>query len=218
MSKNTLPIVSLFLLLLLGSCNPKTSETNLSVYRALSASLRQSNYMIEVQIVGLQKAFERDTSDLNTSFYAIKWQPKALLIQTTSNRILKYIDSLKVSLKIEAGLKLIDMAEHWEEDDFKAVDNIFLKKGKGEELNQRIKEYTIKVLAIDSKMDSIFKASVNKTVMVTDIYQHEQKTFTKTFFDNIPAIAALTVLQKFENDIRNLEFQLITYCYAQIPR
>ena len=174
--------------------------------------------MLTVEVMRLQKEFERDTSDLNTSYFANIWQPKALKIQATTNRILEYLDSLKTNLKIEAGLKLIDMAEHWEEKDFKAVDIFFQRKGKGEELNQRIKQYKIEVLAIDQKMDSIFKPSVAKTILVTDIRLHEQKSFTEVFFSNIPAIAALAVLEKFENDIRLLEFQLITFCYLQIPR
>lgn len=218
MTRNSYFLISIIFLLLFSSCNSKAPDANLSVYRALSSSLRQSNYEIEHQIVGLQKAFDRDTSDIRTSYYAKKWQPKALLILTTSNTVFEYINSLKVNLKAEAGIKVIDMVEYWEENDFKAVINLFQKQGKGEELKQRILEYETKVLTIDPNMDSIFKTSINNTVLLTDINQREQKTFTETFFGNIPAIAALAVLQKFENDIRNLEIQLITYCYAQIPR
>ena len=218
MTKSNYLLVSFILLLLFGSCNSKVPDVNLSVYRALSLSLRQSNYEIQNQIMVLQKALERDTSDPLTSYHAKKWQPKALLIQTTSNKIFEYINKLKVNLKIEAGLKLIDMVEQYEENDFKAVDNIFQNKGEAEKLKNRIVEYENEVLAIDHSMDSIFKPSVNNIVLINDIHQPNQKTFTETFFSNIPAIAALAVLEKFENDIRNLEFQLITYCFAQIPR
>lgn len=218
MAKTTPSLISLIILSLFYSCNSKAPDANLSVYRALSISLRQSNIEIEQQIRGLQIALEKDTSDPLTSYRAKQWLPKVLLIQTTSNKTFEYLDELKINLKIEAGLRLIDEKEYWEENDFKAVDNFFQKKGKGEELKQRILEYEIKVLAIDQSMDSIFKKSVNKTILLTDIHQGEQKTFTETFFGNIPAIAALAVLQKFENDIKNLEIQLITYCYLQIPR
>lgn len=210
--------VSFVFLAILTSCSSKVPDVNLSVYRALSSSLRQSNNELEKQIMMFQKALEKDTSDPRTSYYAKKWQPKALLIEANSNKIFQYLDSLKISLKVEAGIRLIDMVEQWKENDYKAVVNLFQKKGKGEELKKRILDYEMEVLAIDPKLDSIFKPTVNQTVLLTDIHQSKQKTFTEIFFGNIPAIAALGVLQKFENDIKVLEIQLITYCYVQIPR
>jgi hypothetical protein len=75
----------------------------------------------------------------------------------------------------------------------------------------------MKIFAIDTSMYSIFKKSVNQTIILTD-NQHKEKAFAETFFGDIPAIAAFAVLHKFENDIRNFEIQLMTYCYNQIPR
>lgn len=218
MKKNILVSTSFILFILFVSCNTKTPEINLSVYKGLSISLRQSNYEIENQIMILQKSFERDTANGKTSYHAKIWQSKATLIQSYSNEIFQYLDKLKISLKTESGIKLVNMTEYWAEGDFKGVDNLFKKKGKGEELKQRILEYENTVMAVDSSMALVFQKSVDKTIWLTDVNNKEPKTFTETFFNNIPAIAALALLQKFENDIRNLEIQLITYCYQQIPR
>ena len=163
-------------------------------------------------------AFIRDTSDPRTWYKAKQWHPKALLIQSMSDKMYKYINELKINLKNETGIKVMNGTEFWQEEDFNAVTNLFQKKEKGEELKMRIMEYKVNVLKIDQTMDSVFRESVNKTISVTDSNHNNQKTFTETFFSNIPAIAALAVLQKFENDIRNLEVQLINYCYNQIPR
>ncbi|MGC4102866.1 hypothetical protein [Ferruginibacter sp.] len=206
------------LLLLIWSCNSSSSDSNFSVYRALSGSLIQSNREIEREIKVLQAGFERDTSNPTISYHAKLWLPKVLLIQSNSTQVLEYINTLKVDLKKEAGLKLVDMKEQWDENDMQAVDKLFKKMGKGEALKQTIQEYEAKVLAVDRNMDSIFTSSVNEIIRLKDPHQSEQKTFTKTFFTNIPAVAAFAILQKFENDIRNLEIQLITYCYLQIPR
>jgi GldM N-terminal domain len=211
-------LICFFSVLLFWSCNSKTPEVNISVYRALALSLRQSNYEIEYQVMTLQKAIAKDTSNPLTSYHAKKWLPKALLIKETSNEIFHYLDSQKINLKTEAGIKLIDNVEYWEENDFKAVTNLFQKKEKGEELKKRILDYEMRVLAIDPGIDSIFKKTINKIILLTDRHQNNTKTFTDTFFGNIPSIAAFAVLHKFENDIRNLEIQLMTYCYAQIPR
>lgn len=108
MAKSTCALISFIFFSLFSSCNSRSPNVNLSVYRALSSSLRQSNYEIENQIRVLLKAFDRDTSDPRTSYYAKKWQPKALSIKETSNKIFQYLDSQKVNLKIEAGIKLID--------------------------------------------------------------------------------------------------------------
>jgi hypothetical protein len=87
MMKSAYSVISFAFILSLCNCNSKTPDVNISVYRALSSSLRQSNYEIEDQIKGLQKAIERETSDPRTSYHAKEWLAKAILIQTISNKI-----------------------------------------------------------------------------------------------------------------------------------
>lgn len=217
MKKSAYSLISLAFIITFCNCSSKQPDVNLSVYRALSLSLKQSNYEIESQIKNLQKAMERDIPEPQSAYHAKEWLPKILLIQSISNQLFQYLDSQKINLKIEAGIKLVNNVEYWEENDYKAVANLFEKKGIGEELKKRIHEYEMKVLAIDPKINSVFKKSIYQVVVLHDNHLNTQKTFTEIFFSNIPAIGALAVLQKFENDIRNLEIQVITYCYLQVP-
>jgi hypothetical protein len=42
-----------------------------------------------------------------------------------------------------------------------------------------------------------------------------QQDFEKLFFDDIPVVAALAVLSKFQNNIRIIENKIIGFCEAQ---
>ena len=43
-----------------------------------------------------------------------------------------------------------------------------------------------------------------------------KKNWTQTNFDMVPSIAAITILSKFQNDVKNSEAQVIDYLYGQI--
>ncbi len=43
-----------------------------------------------------------------------------------------------------------------------------------------------------------------------------KKDFTQTFFHMTPTVAALTILSKFQNNIKNAENEVVTYCHNQI--
>ena len=55
---------------------------------------------------------------------------------------------------------------------------------------------------------------VNTTPPKTE--EGKQKDFTQTFFHMTPTIAALTILSKFQNNVKNAENMVVTYCHSQI--
>ena len=43
-----------------------------------------------------------------------------------------------------------------------------------------------------------------------------QKDWSASYFYMTPAVAAITILSKFENDVKNSEAMIVDYCYQQV--
>ena len=67
--------------------------------------------------------------------------------------------------------------------------------------------------------DSVISATIRNSFATEDRYSQEVKRTVKWeegVFDNMPAIATLTLLSKIQNDIRNVESQILQYLIGQI--
>jgi GldM N-terminal domain len=222
MIKNTFALKNLnkiFLFLLISifcGCSNK-SKTNILVYRAFARTLVNSNSFVTNQNTFLIKSLEKKLADPATSQKAKVWLPKALLIQKLTSDVMEYIDNLKIDLKKEAGFKMVNDREFFREEDTEPVSILFVEKGNGERLKQRILELENNLLRIDPEMDSIFKNQISRTIILSDPTENRENTFTEMFFKNIPTVAALAVLDGFQNNIKIMENELIAFCDNKVP-
>ncbi len=202
--------------LLFSNCSTKTHES-LSFYKTLSLSLNNSRSFIETKNLLLEKTFEEKLSDPQTSQQASRWYPPAKLAKTLSNHVIAYIDSLKMLIKQEAGLRIINGVETFREDDKEAVFSLFNQMGNGEKLYQVLLTFRNNLLAIDPEIMMQFKSSMDITILLSDSIKAGHKTFTETFFDNIPTVGAITVLCEFQNNVKLAENEIITFCSFKVP-
>jgi GldM N-terminal domain len=151
--------------------------------------------------------------DPATSTKAAIWQPKAMMIGKLSKVIINYIDSLKTQLKEEAGLT---EQGTFQEDNINAVNRFFGKNTRGEELYSKLIKYKQDVFAIDLLISNTFEKIITITVNEVTEKADGEKIFTKTAFTEIPTVAALAMLTKFQNNIRITENRTIMFCFEQI--
>jgi gliding motility-associated protein GldM len=193
----------------LFSCT-NNSKNNLTVFKVLDASLSKSNQMINQSNEDIYHGLEEKLNDPSASTKAGIWQPRAMQIQKLSQEMINYIDSLKTELKKEAGLT---EKGSFKEDDVSAVNRLFSKKAKGEELYTKLIKYKQDVFAIDLLISNTFEKAI--TITTNDVTEKigGEKVFTKTAFTEIPTVAALAMLTKFQNNIRVTENKTILYCF-----
>jgi gliding motility-associated protein GldM len=156
---------------------------------------------------------EEKLNEPATSIRAGIWQPRAMQIQKLSREVVDYIENLKTELKKEAGLT---EKGSFKEDDVSAVNRLFSKKAKGEELYTKLIKYKQDVFAIDLLISNTFEKIITITVNEVTEKADGEKIFTKTAFTEIPTVAALAMLTKFQNNIRITENRTIMFCFEQI--
>jgi gliding motility-associated protein GldM len=201
---------STLFVLFFSACADKI-RTNIIDFKALDEGLINSNIAINNSNQTVLASLENKMTDPVTAEKARIWYPKAQLIQKLSNEVYDYIAGLRSDLKKEAGLKNDDAVESYRESDKNAVIHLFDKQEKGKELFEQLKTYKKNILAIDPELEKEFNNTMLLTTSAFDA-EKEKQDFTKTFFDDIPTMAALAMLSKFQNNIRIVENKMINFC------
>jgi len=196
------------------SCADKI-KTDLIAFKALQKSLVNSNKMIRDDDGALLASLTYELSVESTKDDAAHWLPRAQQIEFLANGFSKYIDTLQLLLKKEAGLEMKNGGEFFKESDKNAVMRVFIKQDKGGELYGRLQSYKQHLMAVDPEVS----AELGKTILSSDISfdsgPYQSKDFTRTFFEDLPVIAALAMLTKFDNDFRVIANQAINFCLRQ---
>lgn len=198
--KPVLVIISFLMAVFFSACANR-SETELAIFKALDESLMNSNNTITRSNETIYASLHQKLTDPQTSYNAGIWEPKAKLIKDLSDSFIGYIQKLKDQLR--------------KENDEELVTAFFIEKGKGKELHDKMKQYKRNILAIDNELDSIFHDKLMLTTISFDTSNNVEQDFTKTFFANTSTIAALSLLSKFQNNIKNLENEMILYCHGK---
>lgn len=150
------------------------------------------------------------------------WYPKAEKASLLAKGVYDYLEQLKTELKQESGLKIENGVESFKEDDLDAATRMFISdppngKGKGKELFKKLTDFKEQLLAIDKSMADEIKLSLPLDLTPLPTTNEAGKgDWAYGYFHMTPTIAAITILSKFQNDIRNSEAQAVEYCHRKI--
>lgn len=206
-------MINIMYLVLTAILALNVSAEILEAFKTVDTSLQGSTASITKANDVLYKSLSDKLADPQSAEKAKIWQPKAAMAQDLSAKMNTYIDDLKQQLKQAAGLK---SDGSFKEDNLDASTRLFETNKKGDELKAKLDEYRKAMLNIDPEILKQFEA--NFPVSTDPIKGKEGKTkdFTAAYFHMTPTVAALTMLSKFQNNIKNAENQVVTFCHNQI--
>jgi gliding motility-associated protein GldM len=162
-------------------------------------------------------SLEEKMKDPGTAQKATIWYQKAQEVQKYSTSMYQFIDELKK--KISDGAKY-DPAS----DKDKGIDNldvttrVMVEKGDGKLLRTKLEEYKANILKIDSQISNTFKSSLPINTEMPKTKNKSNKTWESAYFHMVPTVAALTILSKFQNDVKTSENKVITFCHEQVGK
>lgn len=224
-------MINIMYLVLTAILALNVSAEVINAFKTVDKSLRDSNTNIEKGNGTLFQSLEAKRNDPQTKEKAEIWVPKANNARQLSDVLYNYIDSLKLEVKKQSDLKVDkagnpvldkDGKEDFKFDYLEASTRIFEKKGEGKVLYQRLDQYRKAMLGIDPSIEAEFKNTFPIDMTVPPSQSGNAKTgnpvtdWTASYFHMTPAVAALTMLSKFQNNIKNAENQVVTYCHNQI--
>lgn len=215
-------MINIMYLVLTAILALNVSAEVINAFKVVNTSLVTSNENITTSNETIYKSLEAKLSDPQSAEKARIWEPKAMAAKKYSEDLNNYIESLKLDLKKSADLKMKwnaekkDSVEDYKMENLDASTRLFETNGKGKELEARLKKYKDDMLGIDPAIKAEFAASFPVTVVPPVSQEGDQKDFTQSFFHMTPTIAALTMLSKFQNNVKNAESEVVTYCHNQI--
>jgi len=230
-------MINMMYLVLTALLALNVSNEVLEAFKTVNKSITTSNTALDNKNKVIYDAFGKELADPQTKAKAEIWAPKAEQVKKLSADISNYIDNMKLQLKQESGLRKDDKgAEEFKEDDLDAATRLFAEKGEGKKMYEALTAYKQKVLAVlnsdefkdNPKLQEDLKRKVaefQKTLPL-DLTIPEKanavksgdmaKDWTFNYFHMTPTIASLTILSKFQNDVKNSEAQLVDYIHSQV--
>ncbi|GHT32928.1 hypothetical protein FACS189434_05880 [Bacteroidia bacterium] len=144
-----------------------------------------------------------------------EWLKKSEIVKAKSDSLYKYINEIKVDIA-----KIADGAEGNPDSlensgNLDAAGQIGLVEGRGKVLKKMLGAYSqsIQDLVDDPNMKKEFATTfVTKEKMI----RGSNTPWEDQVFESMPAAAAVTILSKFQNDIKNSEARIIQYLIGQI--
>jgi gliding motility-associated protein GldM len=210
----------------------------LNAFKTVNHSIERSNSVISEKNDLTYSSFESKVKDPQTAAIAKIWAPSAQEVKKLSTDLTTYIEGLKENLISKSNPQMKDGKREFTDGNLDAATRLFDTEKAGGVLYEKLKKYRTDLLALvdPSHYPDVSPAiredlAKQKTEFArrlpldTRIPESESgnaltgdsaKDWTIRYFHMTPTIAALTILSKFQSDVKNSESQVIDYLHKQI--
>jgi gliding motility-associated protein GldM len=210
-------MINIMYLVLTALLALNVSSEILNAFKTIDQSLNNANGIIQKKNEDVYKSLLNKLNDPKTKEQAAVWQPLAEKAHGYADNLYKEIDALKVELKKGSGLKLVDGKEVFNEDNLEAATRLFVEEKRGQDLYNKLQKFKQDLADLNPKIAEkvIPNLSLDLSIPKSE-NQVANKDWGYAYFNMTPTIAAITILTKFQNDIRNSEAQVAAFCHQQI--
>ncbi len=215
-------MINMMYLVLTALLALNVSAEILNAFKTVDRSLIIASGVAEQKNEEIFKSFKAKLEDPTSREKAAIWEPKAQQARKISDELYNYIEGLKQELKKESGLKTVEGKEEYKEDDLDAGTRLLVQqapegKGKGKELFEKLKAYKEQLLSIDPEMKKEIEVGLPLDLTIPPTSSEAGKNdWAYAYFHMTPTIAAITIMSKFQNDVRNSESKAVEFCHKQI--
>ena len=210
-------MINLMYLVLTALLALNVSSEILNAFKTIDTSLNNANNTINDKNHQIFNSFEEMLSDPKTKDSAAVWFPRADQARKMSDSMITYISALKDEILKQSDLKPDGT---YKEDDLEAATRIMSDPGtKGEELRKKLTAYRDNLLAINPLIDSVFQHGKGLPIDLSTPKSYNKSStnsWASAYFNMVPTVASLTILDKFENDIKNSESMVVDFCHRQV--
>lgn len=209
-------MINMMYLVLTALLALNVSAEIINAFKTVDNSLLKSNSTLTASTDVIYKSFDESLKDEKTRDKAEIWKPKADQVKALSGQLNAYIEELKNKLKKESqyneetgeGISNLD-----------AATRLMDTQGEGEKLRAALEKYKKDILAVDPEVAKNFQSKlpidVEKPKSATG-KDDENLSWTNAYFHMTPTIAAMTILSKFQNDVKNTENKVSGYLFEKI--
>ncbi|MCL2417191.1 MAG: hypothetical protein FWD02_04565 [Bacteroidales bacterium] len=192
----------------------------LTSFLVVNESMERTNENIEQKVTSAHMVFERALIENRERFQ--ENFDKALEAQRLTNELRRQIRTARTDLIAMAERIPIDEAEVLNprsirrQDDFSTTTQLFINQGRAEELREEIDQHVINMLNLLPESNRNNVMSPFNTVGPFHDASGRSISWEMANFNGIVVVAAITILNKLENDALNLELEIIDELFRMV--
>jgi len=210
-------MINMMYLVLTALLALNVSAEILNAFKTVNNTLDNANRVLVGNNNAIYQSFDSKLADQKTAEKAKLWKPKADQAKKLADDAYRMIEDLKTEIKAASGLKPDTKDSLGWESNLDGATRVMDKEGKGPKLLAALTQLKQNFLAIDPEIAKEFENKLPIDLSVPASHTgNKNPSWTTNYFYMTPGIAAVTILNKFQNDIRNSENQIVTYCHSKI--
>ncbi|HEY6062546.1 MAG TPA: gliding motility protein GldM [Chitinophagaceae bacterium] len=211
-------MINIMYLVLTALLALNVSSEILNAFKTVNNSLEKTNTAVNASTGQIFQSLTDKLTDETTKAKAQIWQPRAKQVIDYSNTAYNFIQGLKDDIIKAAGGDPKDSTKSFKEDNLDIATRMMIKQGKGKELYKILEDYKKNILGINDTINTTFKNSLQVDLAMPKTQNKSNKTWEQAYFHMVPTVAALTILSKFQNDIKTSENKVVTFCHEQVGK
>ena len=210
-------MINMMYLVLTALLALNVSSEILNAFKTVNKSLETTNVTVNKSTETILKSLVDKLSDPTTAAKAQIWYPKALAAQGYSKEVYSYIQKLKDRILTESGGDPKDPTKKYKEDNLDIPTRIMVDKGEGQRLYKMLQDYRTNILSkVDPAVGEEFKTSLPINLDKPSSRSRSGKTWEGAYFHMVPSVAALTILSKFQMDVKTSENRVVQFCHNKV--
>ncbi len=200
-------MINLMYVVLMAMLALNVSSEVLDGFSIMDESLQRSTKGTEM---GNSVLYDEFSAQLLSSPVKVQsWYDRASEVQGMCDTLYNFVESLKLAIAIEADGKDADPKSLKNKEDLEAGAQVMLAigKGKGQLLCDAIDNFRNEIVGM---IENETERDIINNNLSTDVPQNSSaNSWQEYMFESIPAVAAITLLSKLQNDIRHAEGEVL---------
>lgn len=216
-------MINMMYLVLTALLALNVSSEILNAFKTVNRSLETTNATVTLSTNNILESLKDKAKDPTTAERATKWLTKANQVTGFSSTVYGHIQTLKDDiLKAAGGTPGPDaMSKSFKEDNLDIATRMMVDKGEGKKLKAMLEKYKTDVLGVFKDSAAIATQAANSVQIDLSMPPTKNKgnnTWEAAYFRMVPTVAAMTILSKFQNDVKTTENKLVTLCHEQVGK
>lgn len=209
-------MINMMYLVLTALLALNVSSEILNAFKTVNRSLEKTNATVDASTDTYLKSLADLSKKPETAERAKYWLEKANEVKRLSDQVYNYIQHLKDTIFTEAKGDYSKPDKRYREDNLDIATRIMVDKGGGKKLYNMLDSYKKNVLGVDTAISKEFANALQIDLSMPQTRSKSNYTWEAAYFRMVPVVAALTILSKFQNDVKTSENRIVAFCHKKV--
>ncbi len=211
-------MINMMYLVLTAMLALNVSSEILNAFKTVNNSLEKTNTVVSTSTDEIMNSLNAKLNQDGTRERAQIWYPHANNVHQYASKIYKYIQGLKDTILLRSGADFAKGDSSYKDDNLDIATRLMVDKGVGKKLYNSLLQFKNDVLNEDPIIGKHFANSLPISLEMPKTKNKGNKTWEAAYFRMVPTVAALTILSKFQNDVKTTENKVISYIHEQVGK